>query len=730
MAFSQTETIKFPNNLNLEHVNPVINNFDGLIKWGTGYGIAVDSTEKHSGKYSMRIEPLSGSIENQFGCGVFRIPANFEGKNIELRGYMKLDSVTKGYAGLFMRIDGETGMNQIDNMLNRNINGTRDWALYSLELPLSADDKYIYFGAILSGTGKLWADDFQILIDGKDITEAKSKDAIVYKAMLDTTFNFGSGLELNNLTDNDYHNLTILGKLWGFLKYYNPSVAKGDINWDYELFRILPKIINSPSKENRNKVLLEWIKSLGAISEKQAPMNIEKNKIKFMPDLDWIGDESEFGNDISAALKEIKDAKRNSKNYYLSFIAGVNNPVFSHESAYNNMPYPDAGYRLLSLYRYWNIIEYVYPYKNLLKDDWNRVLTEFIPDFIKCENELNYRLTLLKLIGRINDTHANIWGNDTVLFNYFGKYAAPCRISFIENLAVVTELYPAADTAIIFKRGDIIKNVNGLSIEEIVNMKLPIYPASNLPARLRNISNDILRGNSDIISVTFERNGQIQKDSIKCIELQKLYKYMFADNKRSWEILDSSVGYIYPGTIKNSELPEMMKAFNNCKGIIIDLRSYPSDFIVFSLSNYLMPSPVPFVKFSNTNLNMPGLFQFSDTLSAGLNNPDYYKGKVVIIVNETTQSSAEYHTLAFRKAPYATVIGSTTAGADGNVSQFYLPGGISTMISGIGVYYPDGTETQQVGIIPDIEVKPTIKGIIDGKDELLDKAVQIINESK
>ncbi len=76
----------------------------------------------------------------------------------------------------------------------------------------------------------------------------------------------------------------------------------------------------------------------------------------------------------------------------------------------------------------------------------------------------------------------------------------------------------------------------------------------------------------------------------------------------------------------------------------------------------------------------------------------------------------------------AMVIGSTTAGADGNVSPIIFPGNIRTMISGIGVYYPDGTETQRVGIIPDIEVKPTIKGIKEGKDKVLEKAIEIINK--
>ena len=73
--------------------------------------------------------------------------------------------------------------------------------------------------------------------------------------------------------------------------------------------------------------------------------------------------------------------------------------------------------------------------------------------------------------------------------------------------------------------------------------------------------------------------------------------------------------------------------------------------------------------------------------------------------------------------PTTSLLGNTNFRND---SFFYLPGGIQTMISGLGVYYPNGQETQRVGIIPDIEVKPTLKGIKEGKDELLEKAMQVL----
>lgn len=86
--------------------------------------------------------------------------------------------------------------------------------------------------------------------------------------------------------------------------------------------------------------------------------------------------------------------------------------------------------------------------------------------------------------------------------------------------------------------------------------------------------------------------------------------------------------------------------------------------------------------------------------------------------------------MAFQSSYNVKVVGSTTAGADGDVSAIDLPGGIQTMISGLGIYYPDGTETQQKGVKIDEFIEPTIKGIKLGKDEVLEKALQLAAERR
>jgi hypothetical protein len=164
----------------------------------------------------------------------------------------------------------------------------------------------------------------------------------------------------------------------------------------------------------------------------------------------------------------------------------------------------------------------------------------------------------------------------------------------------------------------------------------------------------------------------------------------------------------------------------NTRGLIIDIRNYPSEFVVFALGSLLVNQPTPFARFTIGDLDNPGAFLWRvGPLSLTPQQPRY-AGKIVVLVDEVSLSQAEYTTMAFRAAPQTVVVGSTTAGADGNVSQLMLPGGLRTAISGIGVFYPDKRPTQRIGIVPDVEVRPTIAGIRAGRDEVLEEGLRQI----
>lgn len=546
-------------------------------------------------------------------------------------------------------------------------------------------------------------------------------------AETDNEFDKGSGIQAVELSDEKVEDLYALGLVWGFLKYYHPVVAAGEYNWDYELFRVLPEILKTEDIRERDRILTGWIRGLGYFKTHK---KIEyKGEIKTLPDLDWITAMG-FSPDLMAELEKVKKAKRSGTHYYIELVPGVSNPVFVHEKPYSGVAYPDAGFRLLSLYRYWNMIQYYFPYKNLIEEDWKGVLREFIPTFLYASDILEYKLAILQLIARIQDTHANIWGKDENMNRYRGVRFAQPIITFVEEKAVVTGFYDGKiRNRTGMQVGDIITHIDGRTVEDIIREKQPYVPASNRSALLRNISSTLLRTNNPSIRVHYIRNKEARFAELTGYHRYEINPVQPASVDTCFSFIRPDIGYLYLGKIKNDYLPEIMEAVKNTKGLIIDLRSYPSEFVVFSLGKYLMPKATDFVKFSHGSIREPGLFTFTANQKVGEpNNKDYYKGRVVILNNEQTQSQAEYTTMAFRVAPRATVIGSTTAGADGNVSEIVLPGNIQTTISGIGVYYPDGRETQRVGIIPDVEVKPTVEGIRRKKDELIEKAIEIIDK--
>src|SRR6478735_3687435 len=81
-----------------------------------------------------------------------------------------------------------------------------------------------------------------------------------FKADLDTEeFSTGSKLSGSLFTEAKTADLDLLGKVWGFLKYYHPAVSAGNYNWDFELFRILPKIQASKNTIETQKILSEWV---------------------------------------------------------------------------------------------------------------------------------------------------------------------------------------------------------------------------------------------------------------------------------------------------------------------------------------------------------------------------------------------------------------------------------------------------------------------------------------
>ena len=66
------------------------------------------------------------------------------------------------------------------------------------------------------------------------------------------------------------------------------------------------------------------------------------------------------------------------------------------------------------------------------------------------------------------------------------------------------------------------------------------------------------------------------------------------------------------------------------------------------------------------------------------------------------------------------IVGSPTAGANGDVTSYTIPGSITLTFSGQRVRHADGRQLQRVGLIPDIRIAPTASDIAARHDVVLE----------
>ena len=685
------------------------------------YKIKLDSLVKRQGKYAVSIAYDTGKVG--FGAINHHIKQTFIGNTLILAGHIKTENV-EGLASLFLIVNGaDRPINEVIKF-DKKLSGTNDWKEYYVQLPYNEGDAIsVDAGVYLEGKGKIWIDSLRLFLDDKPINKAP---IATFKAMKDTAFVKGSGIDTIKISNPNTVYLTLLGQLWGFLKYHHPAIAKGDYNWDNELFRILPQYLKCTTNAQVSALLERWVDGLGKPEPclKCKPWTTEKN-IVVKPDYGGVFNNTVFNKSLNAKLRYILDNHDSTQNYYVTVTDRLK---FIHEKSYNSL-YPDAGYRLLALYRYWNIIQYFCPNRNLITEGWHNMLPQFIPQFTGSQNKTEYALAVNKLIARIHDGHAFI--QSPAIDQYQGIYRLPVAAHFIENMLVVTGYYKdTLDVTEKFKVGDIITTINGTKVSELVKRYSPLMSSSNYDSQLRDMpGNYLLKSNNKQFTITILRKDKPVTINATAAEAFKINAYDFGRSPHAKEpgyyLINKDIGYLFGTMFKTGNLENIKKTFKNTKGIIVDMRGYPSDDLE-PFVNYIQPLETAFVKFTSGSLKHPGLFTFSEPLKIGKKSNDNYTGKVIVIVNALAQSNAEFITMAFQSAPNVTVIGSTSAGADGNITPIVLPGMFTTYISGIGVYYPDGTNAQRSGVKINYVVKPTIKGIRENRDELLEKAKELI----
>jgi C-terminal processing protease CtpA/Prc len=682
--------------------------------------VFADELEKHGGKRSLRFERTDASA-SQFSMIMSGIPVDFAGTAIELRGWLRREGA--GVPSLWMRQDSvDSTVQFIDMGAVRQVG--EEWGMHSISFRLQSSATSLIIGVRFAGAGKAWADDLELLVDGRPIAEVQRGSRPPSALISDRQFAAGSGLVVEKLAAPQVDALVLTGKVWGFLKYHHPAITAGKLHWDFELLRKLPSVLKSQKTAEVRNLLVEWIDSLGPVAQCKWCARLDSKNLHLAPDLGWISDRKWLGSELSGRLQAIHRNRAQEKQFYVSLAPDIGNPVFENELAYARVRFPDPGFQILAIFRFWNMIEYWFAYRDLVDEDWDVVLRDTLVRAAAPLDHTAFQRELMRFVARADDGHANLLDQPAVR-QPAGECQLPVSLRYLEGQFVVEALLADDAAAHMFRAGDVMVELDGRDVTGIANEVRDFYGASNESARMNAIAVNLTRGRCGAVPVLVRRAAGVQFEARR-VATATLRLDDTTRNDRAGatlQMLSPDVAYLKLSSVQAGDVRGYIERAADAKALIVDIRNYPSAYVVYALGNLLIERATPFAAISIASLSNPGAFHFRARTVLHPEKPRF-GGRVLILVDETSVSMSEFTAMALRATPRAQIVGAQTAGADGDVSRIPMPGGFNAAISGIGIFYPDRRRTQQVGVALDVECRNTIAGLREGRDETLDCALR------
>jgi C-terminal processing protease CtpA/Prc len=434
---------------------------------------------------------------------------------------------------------------------------------------------------------------------------------------------------------------------------------------------------------------------------------------------------------LAAALKEARRAPAAAA----SAAAGTSLPdaVFRLDPMYPDLLEPDLPHRWLAVIRAWNVIHFFYPYLHLL-DDWDPVLPEFLARMETAATGRDYALTIQEMMARVADGHTSVSGHPE-LARFFGDVGLPLEVRWMDGAAVVTGFYHDSARAAGFEIGDAILSVDGEPTEaRMERLRKYVAGSTEIFIRQRICSRSLTRGAAGSTAVLSLQGVDGKVRDVRMVR-ERLPLTPIARREEIVSILPGNIGYI---DLTRLEVPGVEAAFEKVKdtrALVFDMRGYPNG-TAWSIAPRINTNNARVgAQFRRSQVSAFSAeegdagFYFAQPLPPlPLGTPKYTR-PTVMLIDDRAISQSEHSGLFYEAANGTRFIGTPTAGANGDVTTFTLPGGILVRFTGHDVRHADGGQLQRKGLIPHAEVSPTRAGLRAGKDEVLERALQDLEQT-
>ena len=398
----------------------------------------------------------------------------------------------------------------------------------------------------------------------------------------------------------------------------------------------------------------------------------------------------------------------------------------------------ELSFRLGNVVNLYNVFQHFYPYMDVLKVDWDRELGKALEGCFTDKTEKDHFITLQKFTAPLKDGHIafskQIKKDNTLSFltgprlieGAWGPYILPISWEWIEDSLVVTNVHKALTQ---IKIGDVITEIDH------VNPKIHF---ENIYARISAGTEGWLKYRANLLSLLGSKNSEVVL-TIGSQDVKLTRDKGYLESKQSMppyqpdrKIINDSVIYLNLTRLPYEFIMNLMPKLEKSRSIIYDLRGYPTQgnyrflsHLIKKMDTVKTDMRIPQVVYPDRNF--VGYKTFPVMSSSVLQRKEPYLGdkQNIFLTDGSAISAAETIMIYVKGYGLATIVGQPTAGTDGNAIQFWLPGGIGLSWTGMEMVKLDGSQLHGVGILPDIYANKTIKGIMQGKDDVLEKAIEL-----
>lgn len=588
------------------------------------------------------------------------------GEEIRFRFKAKVEKACR-LQGWF-RIDRESEEKGLfENMSDRPITKT-DWAEYEISGTVDNDAELLTFGVMMFGKGSGLIDDVKLEIkDGDDWSEIEIQNA---------------DFETGESTPDGW-----FGTVKGF-DYVTETkdVAEGD-----QAMRIA---VQTRARATRSSIL-PLVPGLGEVIDAEISDGLRVRMPLSLP----VETEYEMGDDmnVDSMVKNVAEFSTDQERVYAAANVAIT----------------------------WSVFQHFYPYFDQVETDWDQVLIASMKSAASAGDRTSTRNCLKWLVAQLHDGHGNIIDGS----EYAGMKFLRISFNWVEDQLVVV-----ASNESEIKVGDVVTKINGVDAKDRLESDEQLISGSPQWKRFRSVGDlSMIRDGADEVTLNLKRDEKeweltlepgtdrppIPKKELKIDILEE------GDEDGS-----GATYYVDLGRVTPEDVDPMIDLFAEAKGIVFDLRGYPkgTQYLFQHLTRthlqsarWLVPRQIRPDRVEMDNFDRSGRWEMPP-------RSPRFKGKFVFITNGSAISYAESCMAIIANYKLAPIVGSPTAGANGNINPFELPGGYRVIFTGMRVINHDKSQHHVLGVQPTIPMQPTVKGIREGRDELLEKGIEVLKQ--